>query len=75
MRSSRTPAASSSSAVICRWVVEAGCRQQVCESATCVSMAATWSLLITASAAARPPLTPKLTTPHEPFGRYFCPSS
>ena len=24
------------------------------------------------SAAFRPPLTPKLTTPQEPFGRYFC---
>ena len=75
MRSSRTPAASSSSAFICRWVVEAGCRQQVCESGDVRLDGCDLELAHHASAAARPPLTPKLTTPHEPFGRYFCPSS
>ena len=41
-------------------------------SATCVSMAISLRLSISVLAASLPPLTPKLTTPHVPFGIYFC---
>ena len=50
----------------------AGCRQQVRASATWVSMAAIFSSFIKASAALRPPFTPKDTTPQVPLGMYFC---
>src|SRR5699024_4849550 len=70
-RSGLTPAAASCSSFIWRWVVLAGCRQQVRASATWVSIAAIFKLPINALAASRPPLTPKLTTPQLPLGRYF----
>ena len=41
-------------------------------SATCVSMAMRFSFFMKASAAARPPLKPKETTPQVPLGIYFC---
>jgi hypothetical protein len=69
------PAATSSSSVIWRCVELAGCRQQVCESATCVSMLQILSAAMNLSAAARPPATSKLTTPQLPLGRYFSASS
>ena len=66
----RRPAPSS---FIWRWVVlDAGCRQQVRASATCVSIAAIFRRPMKSSAALRPPFTPKDTTPQEPPGRYFC---
>ena len=52
-------------------VLLAGCRQQVRASATWVSIAAVFRCPMKASAAFLPPFTPKLTTPQEPFGRYF----
>ena len=66
-----TPAAASCSSVIWRWVLLAGFRQQVRASATWVSMAAIFSAFMNRLAASRPPLSSKLTTPQEPFGRYF----
>ena len=69
------PAAISSSSVICRCVDDAGCRQHVRASATCVSMAAILSADMNFSAAARPPATSKLTTPQLPLGRYLQASS
>ena len=66
-----TPAAASSSSFICRWVEEAGWSTQVLASATWVAMEASFSPAINFSAAARPPFTPKMTTPQVPLGRYF----
>ena len=73
--SAGTPAAASSSSFICRCVDDAGCRQQVAASATCVAMCATFRPFMNFSAASRPPFTPKLTTPHVPPGMYFRASS
>ena len=69
------PAATSSSSFIWRCVAFAGCSTQVRASATCVAMAAIFRFFMNTSAAARPPLGAKLTTPQLPFGRYFCASS
>ena len=71
MRPAGTPAAESCSSVICRWVVEAGLRQQVRASATWVSMAASFKRRMKTPAASRPPFSSKDTTPQEPWGRYF----
>ena len=54
-----------------RCVEEAGFRQQVRASATCVSMAASFRFFMKVLAAARPPARPKDTTPQLPLGRYF----
>ena len=62
----------SCSSVSCRWVVEAGCRRQVRASATWVRMAPSRMESMSLVAAARPPLTPKETTPQVPRGMYFC---
>ena len=70
-RSGDTPAAASSSSFICRWVEEAGWSTQVLASATWVAMEASFSPAMNFSAAARPPFTPKTTTPQVPLGRYF----
>ena len=69
------PAAASSSSFIWRCVALAGCSTQVRASATCVAICASLRLAMNVSAAARPPATPKLTTPLAPPGRYFCASS
>ena len=69
--SAGTPAAFSCSSFIWRCVALAGCRQQVRASATCVAIWASLRLFIKVSAAARPPLKPKLTTPQVPLGMYF----
>ena len=71
-RSPDTPAATSSASFIWRWVVLAGCRQQVRASATWVSMAAILRFCMNLDAASRPPFTPKETTPQVPLGMYFC---
>ena len=75
IRSAPTPAASSSASVNCRWVEEAGCRQQVRESATWVSIEPSFRCFIKISAAFLPPWRPKEITPQEPLGRYFCASA
>ena len=41
------------------------------EPATWGAMVPSFSRAMKASAACRPPFTPKLTTPQEPLGRYF----
>ena len=69
--SAGTPAAASSRSFICRWVELAGWRQQVRASATWVAMAPRRRCFMKVSAAVRPPFTAKLTTPQEPWGRYF----
>ena len=45
------------------------------ESATWVTIAASFNLSIISSAALRPPFKPKEMTPQVPFGMYFCASS
>ena len=69
------PAALSSSSFIWRCVALAGCSTQVRASATCVAICASFRLAMNFSAAGRPPVKPKLTTPQPPLGRYFCASS
>lgn len=75
MRSALMPAASSSASFICRCVALAGCSTQVRASATWVAIWARRRFFMNVSAAARPPATPKLTTPQDPSGRYFAASA
>ena len=70
-RSGDTPAARSSSSVICRWVLVAGWSTQVLASATWVAMEARRRPAMNREAPSRPPFTPKDTTPQVPWGRYF----
>ena len=69
------PAWASSWSFICRWVALAGWSTQVLASATWVAMEHSFSPAMNRSAAARPPFTPKDTTPLAPRGRYFFASS
>ena len=58
--------------IICLCVDVAGFRQQVLASATCVSIAPSFNVFMKIDAASLPPFNPNDTTPHPPFGRYFC---